>query len=209
MGNNRKTLGIVIIILGILILALVIYLFLFNREEPVPEVENNVDTPIINQQLPGSENANPEPDTTLGDRPREASYDISQEESHETNETDLINMAKAFAERFGSYSNYSNYSNFSDLKIFMTSKMRTWADNYVNDLKASSEGSDEYFGVTTEAMSGKAVSYQEGSSAVVLVTTYRRENGDSVDEGRSYNQDIEITLENINGSWLVDSAYWQ
>lgn len=208
MRNNRKSLGILIIVLGILILALVIYLFIFNKEKPAPEINEEVERPII-QPLPENEDVEPDPSITPGDKPREGVYDISSEPEHKTNETDLINVAKAFAERFGSYSNYSNYSNFSDLQIFMTSKMRDWAENYVADLRKSSQAADEYFGVTTKAISGKILNYQEGSEAMVLVTVQRRESGSDVNAGQSYIQDIEITVNNINGSWLVDSAYWQ
>lgn len=208
MRNNRKSLGIFIIVLGVLILALVLYLFVFNKEKPTPEISLEPEQPVI-QPLPENEDVLPDPNITPGDKPRTGVYDISQEAEHQTNETDLINVAKDFAERFGSYSNYSNYSNFSDLQIFMTSKMRIWAENYVANLRQSSQAADEYFGVTTQAISGKIQSYQEGNRAVVLVTTQRRESGSLVDAGRSYTQDIEITLNNVNGSWLVDSAYWQ
>ncbi|HZJ41631.1 MAG TPA: hypothetical protein VFD51_01280, partial [Patescibacteria group bacterium] len=155
MRNNRKTLGVIVVALGVLILALVIYLFFFNKapnEVQTEEIINN--NPISN--LPTTGDANVDPNITPGDRPStRTEYDISAEDEHEINEQDLVKTAKFIAERFGSYSNYSNYSNFSDLEIFMTSKMKAWANNYVSDLKASIDGGDEYFGVTTNAISAK------------------------------------------------------
>jgi hypothetical protein len=210
MRNNRKLLGIIIIILGLLILGLFIYLFFFNQEE-APKVTEDDQKPPLSGQLPDDEEAEKEPDITTGDKPRNyQEYDISQEEEHEINEKDLIKIAQSFAERFGSYSNYSNYSNFSDLKIFMTNKMKSWAENYVSDLKLSSQGSNEYFGVTTRAVFSKIKEYNEAASrAVIIVSTNRRESTGQVNEGQAYNQDIEITLKKSGGSWLVDSAYWQ
>lgn len=209
MNNNRRALGVIVVILGLLIIGLVVYLFFFDNENPETNVVEQERTPI-NNTLPATETTNQTEEVTTGDRPRNfQEYDISQEEAHEINEHDLIKIAEVSAERFGSFSNYSNYSNFNDLKIFMTPKMRTWAENYVNELRNSASGSDEYFGVTTSAISSRVRSYDSNQKAVIMVTTQRQETGSSVEQARSYNQDIEITLVQSGGSWLVDSAYWQ
>jgi len=209
MTTNRRKLGLVIIILGVLILALVIYLFINSQnrqEEPVLNEEEEIYNP---SQLPSTNNDNLEPNITSSDKPRNfQEYDVSSEEELETTASDLEKIAQAFAERYGSYSNYSNYSNFSDIKIFMTSDMKLWAENYVEELKDSSQGSEEYFGVTTDAISSQVLE-ENNNEVVVLVSTLRRESGNRVDEGDAYNQNIEITLQKVNGSWLVDSAYWQ
>lgn len=211
MNSNRKTVGITIVILGLLIIALVIYLFIINKPQTQePEVVNN--TPDGTGQLPSAnEGEGGVNESTPGDKPRNyQQYDISQEETHQTNEIDLVKLAQAFAERFGSYSNYSNYSNFSDLKIFMTKSMQAWAQNYVADLKTQSQASDEYFGVSTKAVSSQVVEYTEGSDmAVIMVKTVRSENVSQLEDSKNYNQDIEITLKKVNNDWLVDSAYWQ
>jgi hypothetical protein len=209
MRNNRRILGIVVIILGILILALVIYLFFFDKptspvDRPIEQGQTSTST------LPTTEDTDENIDISTGDKPRNfQEYDISQEDEHEINEQDLVKTAEAIAERFGSFSNYSNYSNFSDLKIFMTTKMKDWAENYVADLKDSASGYDEYYGVTTVAISSRVKNYIPDQRAVITVTTQRIESGSQINEGEAYNQDIEITLENQGGSWLVDSAYWQ
>lgn len=209
MRNNRKTLGIIVLILGVLILALVIYLFFFDKSTPPvdkPVEQEQVSTPT----LPTTEETDENIDISTGDKPRNfQEYDISQEDEHEINEQDLIKTAESIAERFGSFSNYSNYSNFSDLKIFMTSKMKAWAENYVADLKNSATGYDEYYGVTTVALSSRVKDYIPNQRAVINVTTQRIESGSQINEGQAYNQDIEITLEKVGGTWLVDSAYWQ
>lgn len=208
MRNNKKTLGIFLIILGFIILMLIVYISFFaNQTEPevvTPE------TPGITGQLPGgSSEVIPDPTTTPGDRPtNNKQYDISQELAHQTNQADLIKMAEAFAERFGSYSNYSNYSNFSDLNIFMTSGMRTWAEQYVADLKGLSEGVNEYYGITTMSISSELLKY-DNNAAEIVVTTQRRTNTDQVNEGTAYMQKIEISFKKIEGNWLVDKAYWQ
>lgn len=209
MRNNRRTLGIIIIALGFIILALLLYLSFFVRPSEGPEPVT-VDVPPITGQLPPSQE-NTEPTVTPNEQPRNyQKYDITQEEEHEVNEQDLIKISQAFAERFGSYSNYSNYSNFSDLKIFMTEEMKIWADKYVEELRSSSQGATDYYGVTTNAITSEVLSFNDNSgSAAIMVTTQRRESTSQVNEGSAYIQDIQITLKRLNGEWLVDKAYWQ
>jgi len=209
MRNNRKTLGITIIILGLIILGFIIYLTFFagqKSDEPLIEEE-----PFFTGQLPPSSGTTTDPTTTPGDQPRNyQQYDLSQEDEHKINQHDLVKISQAFAERFGSYSNYSNYSNFSDLKIFMTDTMKAWADKYVSDLRSSSQSADEYYGITTKAVTSIVEQYNDAAgTASILVTTQRRENSSQVNEGQVFLQKIQIGLKKIAGEWLVDRAYWQ
>lgn len=209
MRNNRRTLGIIIIVLGLIIFGFVIYLTFFtgrDQEEPQPVQEETVFT----GQLPsGSQTTDPA--TTPGDQPRNyQKYDLSQEDEHKINQHDLVKISQAFSERFGSYSNYSNYSNFSDLKIFMTETMRAWADSYVTELRSSSEAADEYYGITTKAISSIVEQYNDAAgTASILITTQRRESAIQANEGDLFLQNIQIGLKRVAGEWLVDRAYWQ
>ncbi len=209
MRNNRKALGITIIVLGLLIVGFIIYLTFFagqRQEEPVIEEE-----PFFTGQLPPSSATTSDPTITPGDQPRNyQQYDLSQEDEHKINQNDLVKISQAFAERFGSYSNYSNYSNFLDLKIFMTDTMKTWADRYVADLRSSSQAADEYYGITTKAVTSIVEQYNDtAGTASILVTTQRRESTSQVNEGQAFLQKIQIGLKKVAGEWLVDRAYWQ
>jgi len=208
MQTNKKSWGIVIIILGLILLGLIIY-FSFFYDTNQPEGEPNVDgNTVINNQLPSGET---EPTTTPGDKPRNyQEYDLSQKDEYKSGVSDLIKTAEAFAERFGSYSNYSNFSNFSDLQIFMTPSMSAWADNYVKQLRAEVKEGEAYYGITTNAITGKSSAYDESAgTAQITITTSRRESMGEETESESYNQDIEISLKKVNGEWLVDKALWQ
>ncbi len=208
MQTNRKSLGVFIIILGLILLGLIIYFsFFYGAEEPVVAPVDNGGTTIINT-LPGGDNT---PTTTPGDKPRNyQQYDLSQAGSYKSGEADLVKTAEAFAERFGSYSNYSNFSNFLDLQIFMTSSMKAWADQYVADLRAAAKDGDAYYGITTTAITGKASAYDEkAGTAQITISTARRESIGEGSESSAYNQDIAISLKKVNGEWLVDKAVWQ
>lgn len=208
MQTNRKSLGVFIIILGLILLGLIIYFsFFYGANEPVVAPVDNGGTTVINQ-LPGGDNT---PTTTPGDKPRNyQQYDLSQADTYKSGEADLVKTAEAFAERFGSYSNYSNYSNFSDLQIFMTSSMKTWADEYVASLRAAAKEGEAYHGITSTAITGKASAYDEkAGTAQIAITTARRESITGSTETSAYNQDIAISLKKVNGEWLVDKAVWQ
>ncbi|MFA6514396.1 MAG: hypothetical protein WCT50_03890 [Patescibacteria group bacterium] len=206
MQTNRKSLGIIIIVLGLIILGLIIYFgFFYGNEKPQPIV--SVEQPAVTAQLPSI--VEETPTTTPGDRNRNYQlYDTSKEAEHKINQNDLVKLAELVAQRIGSFSNYSNYSNFTDLNLFMTDNMKTWADKYVADLKAATKAGEEYYGITTKAIVSKVVEYNDtAGKAKIVVTTQRRESTGQT-EGKAYNQDIEITLQKVNGDWLVDQAYW-
>jgi len=203
--KNRKLILILITVVALIVILAIISSTFFNREEqPV------INTPgqSITAQLPDEIEVG---DTTTSDKPRNyQKYDISQEEEHEVSETDLQKLAMSFSERLGSYSNQSNYGNFTDLKIFMTESMRNWADSYVENLKEEPSASDNYYGVVTKALTSKVKDFnEERGTAEIMVTVQKQENTATVKDNKSYLQNIDISLVEANGEWLVDKAYWQ
>lgn len=202
--ENRKKLGILIIFIGLLIIAAIIY-FIFIRRSAEPA------TPVVpvitpTAQLPtGPETSS----TTPGDRPRNyQQYDITKEPVHQTNAEDIAKLASAVAERLGSFSNQSDYSNFADLNIFMTESMRTWAKDYVEKTKASNPYNGSYYGMTTKAVATEVKSFnEETGQAEVIISTQRRET--KIDGGENnFQQDLRLVFVKENNQWLVDGAYW-
>jgi hypothetical protein len=135
-------------------------------------------------------------------------YDLSKETPHQLDANDAAKMSASFTERLGSFSNQSDYANISDLKIFMTSSMRDWADKQVSDLKAANY-SGEYYGITTKALTTKVLSYDEkAGTAKVEVVTERREGRANV-LSEPFRQIMTLELIKSNDQWLVDTAYWE
>lgn len=120
-----------------------------------------------------------------------------------TGEINIEQFARAFAERYGSYSNQSNFENIKDLYGFMTEEMRSREQR----ARSGAEG-ETYLGVTTRAISSKIIS-QSGSSAVIDVITQRKEEGGRLAETRLYYQNIEISLVNAQGGWKANAAEWK
>ena len=202
MENNRKKIGIALIILGLIIIALIIYFGFIKKDQEGPIV---IETPIVETPL------TPELDLgTPGDAPRTWQPNLSAEAVHIFNETDLEKRAKAFAERFGSYSNQSNYSNFSDLEIFMTKSFADWSKSYAEQLRASAPSYETYYGITTRALTTEVLSFNEVSGeAKINVSTERNESSVNGGDLEPYQQEITLEFNKVGTDWLVDAAYWE
>lgn len=203
---DRKKIGILIVLVGLIIIALIIY-FGFMRKTTT-EAPVDVVLPNIIGQLPGS----PEVGTTTpSDKPRNyQQYNVSTEEPHKFNGDDLGKISMSFAARFGSFSNQSSYGNFTDLKILMTDNMKDWADTYVESLKKQPQNNNAYYGITTQALTYEVKKFDEAAGqAEIIVGTQRRESTEEINGGEPYMQNLSLSLLKVNGEWLFDKAYWE
>lgn len=204
--ENRKNLGIFIIIGGLILLIAIVY-FGFFRNKGTNIIEAPVAT-INNGQLPsGTESG-----TSTISEPVRANInpDISKETPHKINGNDVAKIAMAFAERFGSYSNQSSYGNFTDLKIMMTQNMKDWADEYVKGLQASSTNQTAYYGITTNSITSEIKNFDDNAGvAQIVVTTQRQETRGSSDTSSSFIQKLDLDFKKVNGEWLADRGYWE
>ncbi|MBU4455396.1 hypothetical protein KJ586_02715 [Patescibacteria group bacterium] len=197
--KKRKIIKILIIIFAlILIIAIiaVIYILFFRHGGPV--IDKIKEQEASDTQLPGA-----------GEAAGGKAVIKSKIKEDKIDETALMRMAAAFAERFGSFSNQANYGNISDLKIFMSAKMRAWADDFVAREKAKKAETVVYSGITTKALYQEVKEFDEPAGlAEISVKTQRREmTGDT--EAAAFYQDIVIKFVKEKGEWKVDSAEWQ
>jgi hypothetical protein len=205
--ENRKKIGLLIIAAAVIILIIIAVLFLNKKKsDEVNEVPVSV-VPTSTVTLPTSGSL--VPTSTPGDRPvvREV-YDLSKEDPHQLDSNDAAKLATSFVERLGSFSNQSSYGNVTDLKIFMTSDMRDWADKYVAELKAASY-SGEYYGITTKVLTTKVLSYDKKAGTSKIEVTTERQEGRADNLSAPFRQNITVELVEKNGEWLVDTAYWE
>ena len=217
---SKKIIGIVIVFLGIVLLAgLVYFLFfnkgdfgklfdLFHRDEAsisVPAKTNNNIAPKVKQPaavkkiiIDNSPNTDIEPKVAKTENIKQVS------------KNELTRMAASFAERFGSYSNQSNFSNIIDLRIFMSRHMQKWADDYVSQQRLKDSTNDIYYGITTKAIAEEVQEFDDHiGRASVLVNTRRREAINSTNNTEKvFSQAVEINFILENGAWKVDSANW-
>lgn len=213
---DRKIIGITIIGFSTILLAGIIYVVFFSNfsfgdlfkkeetvvEEPVteeqttePKTENNVVRPVIN----------------IHSKEVQEKKEQARIEASEFGKDDLMRIARSFAERYGSYSNHSNFDNIVDLKIFMSSRMQLWADNYVAEQRKNEVGGDIYYGITTKAASEEVKEYDEDvGRATVVVKTRRRELvGSTSNISDSFDQNIVIKFVKERNAWKIDNATWE
>ena len=216
---SKKIIGLIIIIIGILLLSGMIYGFfinpnffynIFNKKDEVVNIDYK------NNQDPEQKEAKNDP-LVREVKVVEQKQDIKTGEEERKPDTvrsskdDLIRMSSSFSERFGSYSNQSDYSNLSHLMIFMSEKMKKWAEDFIEKSRIEKGPTDIYYGITTRAVKAEMVKYDEDSGlAEVLVNTRRKEaNISSDNQSNSFSQDVSINFIKENGVWKVDSARWQ
>lgn len=201
---NKKAIGIIIIILAGLIIIGIIYIIFFYKfsssqqglaveeqsttsSQPIKSVEQSITVPLVNTIIK-----------------------VAPIKKTEINQDDLMRMASAFAERFGSFSNQSDYDNVRDLKIFMSAKMQIWADNYISQAQSSHQQSAIYYGVTAKAITTEVKQFNnESGQAEILVKTQKKEAAGVTINSSIFYQDVIIKFIKEKGAWKIDSAIWQ
>lgn len=202
---NRKALGILIILVGLIIIIGIIYFvffYNFNKEEIKTQTPaaKQVEAPA-QTEVKAPEEKIAQPDIKKPAVVSPIKRDVSQEE--------LKRMAGSFAERFGSYSNHSSYSNIYDLQIFMSENMKSWADEFVAEARAKQKPGDIYYGISTRAVHEEIKEFdEEQGRAEIIVNTQRRQSTGAMGNSATFYQDISINFIKENGLWKVDSAYW-
>ena len=122
----------------------------------------------------------------------------------------MARLASAFAERFGSFSNQSDYGNIRDLEIFMTAKLKAWADNYITEARARANQTAIYYGIVTKAISTEVKQFDaDTGQAEILVRTQRRESAGVSGNSSTFYQDISLKYAREQGVWRVDGVNWQ
>lgn len=113
----------------------------------------------------------------------------------------VMNLAKSYASRFGSWSTDNQGHNLQELLVLSTATMKS----YLNSIQL--EPADNFRGVTTKSLSAEILSL-EPSAAEVLVGTQHIETDSNLNE-KTYYQDIKVSLVKNGDEWLVDKTNWQ
>ena len=123
-----------------------------------------------------------------------------------TLENQLLAIARTFTERYGSFSNQGGFLNLLDLEPIVTISL--WHDLEDSHNEQKNLASKEYFGITTRALSLKILETDE-NSARISAQTQREEGRGSPPVKRVYYEELELSLVNSGGRWLVESSRWK
>ena len=114
----------------------------------------------------------------------------------------IENLAKSYAERFGSWSTDSPGANLEELIPLSSKTMVSYLNSIVIDYSAS-----EFSGLSAKSLTADINSLTD-SQAEVLVKTQRVKTKANLTE-EIYYQDIKISVVKSGDKWLVSSAVWQ
>ena len=214
---RRRITYTIFIILAILMIGGVIYVAVFNWDSVLKFLGRSTNSEVLSYEV-----VNTEPDTnvvkpdTNDNSPRRIVVNSGDQTTpvvpalNVFDKDDLTRMAKSFTERFGSFSNQSNFANILDLKLFMSDKMKRWADDYVFKHRVDND-SEIYYGITTKAIGSTVIDWNDDAgSGQVLINTRRREaTSSTLNSTDAFSQDVIINFVKEKGAWKVDSAFWQ
>jgi hypothetical protein len=207
MNMNKKFIGLIAIIFGIILILLIIY-FIFFRG--ITKKLNTTAEPNQNntQDLSGTPAKNA---TQTKDEIKKIKIGVNAAKKGEKmSEIDLKRIASSFVERFGSYSNQAGYGNIDELEIFMTTAMKEWSKKYVEEMKSKNSNTSIYYGITTVSVTATTVSLDNDKGAAeIKVMTQRRESLGSINNSKTFYQDISVKFTKEKDVWKVDQAFWQ
>jgi|SRR3989338_7574011 len=124
--------------------------------------------------------------------------------------SDLEQLSRVFAERWGSYSNQQDISNIRTLLPFMTTAMQTYALSQERASSVVQADPSLYLGVRTRVLSVKEQEFNPNQgSAGYVVTTQRVQMQGTGGNTKVFYQELELKLRKEEGMWKVAGAYWQ
>jgi len=202
---NKKTIGVLLIVLAVILIAVLLLFFLNPKDfsfkklfkgDNQTEIQKTAEEEFNEMQKEIKES-------------KVYTFDQDVENNREWNENDFKSIARSFSERFGSYSNQSDYGNITDVYDWLSSDMKEWADSYINNLKANTNYSGTYYGITTKALIEPLINnFNPNSNRVEVLVKTQREEVSASNESKIYDQDIKIVFVKENSEWLVDEAIW-
>jgi len=119
----------------------------------------------------------------------------------EAEKNGVVQLAKVFVERYGTYSTDNNFQNIKEVEAFVTPALWSKISAPIN----SKTTTQSFVGVTTKVISMELASWS-GTKAVVELKTTRTEEKDGKVTTRQQNATVEMVKS--NDLWLVDKLVW-
>jgi hypothetical protein len=176
----------ILIITTIVVLILALLLWVLRTSDQSPNGNDNVNEGVPIFTPPSAQIKNEVPEI-----PKDNPIEFS-----------VINLAKTYTARFGSWSTDNRGNNLKELIPLSTTKMQTYLSSIDVDFEV-----EEFNGVTTKSLSAKILDIDDDSASVLVSTQKIETNGDL--EKNVYYQEAELSLLNLNGEWLVDEFDWK
>lgn len=132
---------------------------------------------------------------------------IIEEKEVDKTEINIKNIAKNFAERYGTWSTHNKDENFKSAEIYATSRMKRIIENFVSDNEKLRDDYEKYYGLTAKALSVKILDSNETNANLNVSVQQTETSGENLAQKTSY-QNLYLELIKSGDSWLVDYAEW-
>ncbi|MFA5954837.1 MAG: hypothetical protein WC817_04880 [Patescibacteria group bacterium] len=121
-----------------------------------------------------------------------------------TTETNVLRLARLFAERFGSFSTDEKFAGIEEIKPLMTDTFASWVENtYIPELKSRYP---KGFGAETTRVLHSTVVQQNDAAATVRVAVQRTVTSDS-SGSLVKNTTLRVDMVKRGDGWLVNAVF--
>lgn len=206
---NKKVIIIIAAVAGALLLAtLIVTLMIVNRDPGATDIDANTNTSVIDSTTTNTDSTTTTITTTNdGSTTTTTTSEPTGKKVILSDREQIINLAKSFTERYGSYSTDNDQVNIEESESFMTEQMNETANRLAARL--ASESSTEYYGITTKVATVNIVDFEEGSTSATVVVHTRRTETKGLENPVTFSQSARLQLKKINNAWKVDTFSWQ
>ncbi len=211
MGFRTKLL---ILISGFLLLAALAYFFIARRTGTPPPSNTKALIESVQKQpvpaAPQTTNSVPSPALNAAPAPAANRAPAPPPDPLVQLRSDLEQLSRVFAERWGSYSNQQDISNIRTLLPFMTKAMQTYALSQERANSVVQADPSLYLGVRTKVLNVKEQQFDQNQGyAAYLVSTQRVQMQGTGGNTKVFYQELELKLSKEEGMWKVNAAYWR
>ena len=189
---------IILVIAGLVVIAGIIYFFVVDLKKN-PIGGNNVEQNVTDNET--NKTGEQKIDKT------DQKVILPEVTPEEVLAQEIRLFSTSFVERFGTYSNVNFQNVVEGLYPQMSGTFINWIKTtYLPDLQKNIDPKGFAYKIVTQGPAVEIIQQSE-KSAKVKVETQREEK--SMNETKTFLQDIELTLIKSNDNWLVDAAYWK
>ncbi|MEK7518752.1 MAG: hypothetical protein AAB549_02415 [Patescibacteria group bacterium] len=185
----------------ILVLILdIVAIFFFQRRTTPPKTNTNTSTAVPNVNtviLPGGAGSG-----STGNTNAATGGEVDQRKAVERIATD-------FASIYGSFSTQNNFENITQLYFYMTPPLKAQQEAFVAAEQQKRTDTSLYKGTTSVSRITTTEEFDlNAGTAQVKVTLQRVDTSGSTSDSSTYNQDLTLHFERIQGAWKVARLAW-
>ncbi len=200
--EKRKFILLALIVASAVVVGLIIYFMVFysygtQPKTVSPVVETPPEVPKITNFQPGNVKK-PSATSTAATTP---AVDLTQE--------DVAQVARIFAERYGTYSNQGGADQFEDLNLFVSKKMKDWLATNTKELLAGLKGYETAYVVESRVITAKIAAMDKNAGTASVIVNIRRSEQTGNDNPKLSDKTMKVDLVRAGKRWQVDAAAWQ